>query len=82
MLLSKQTYAAAKIEPERPLIQMSDFNSLIALSQKHKVPIFALSDKQLGHVGTVLENTKKSMKRFFDIYSSGADLIIKILDNA
>lgn len=82
MLLSDKIYEAAGVQPTKPLMQMSDFNSLIALSQKHKVPIFALTDKQLEQTGVVLERTKKSMRKFHKIFSSGADRIIAIIDNA
>ena len=57
----------------RPLLQMPDFNSLIALSQKHKAPIFDLTDVQLERDGIVLEQTKESMRRFRKLYSEGAD---------
>jgi cellulose biosynthesis protein BcsQ len=82
MLLPAATYKIAGTKPNKPIIQMSDFNSLIALSQKHKSPIFALSDKQLEQTGVVLKRTKKSMHQFRELYSAGADRIIAIIDNA
>jgi len=82
MLLPDKTYKAAGVQPTKPLIQMSDFNSLIALSQKHKAPIFDLTDKQLEQRGVVLEITKESMRRFHEIFSVGADRIIAIIENA
>lgn len=81
MLLPDAVYDAADVKPNLPLIQMSDFNSLIALSQKHKTPIFGLSDAQLESTGIVLERTKKSMHQFRELYSEGADRIIKIIEN-
>ena len=78
MLLSNEAYASIRIPLGEPLLQMSDFNSLIALSQQHKAPIFALSDEQLGQTGVVLEITKKSMRRFRKLYSEGADRIIAL----
>jgi hypothetical protein len=57
---------------------MSDFNSLIALSQKHKVPVFALSDAQLGQTGVVLERTRKSMLQFHELFAGAADRIITL----
>jgi cellulose biosynthesis protein BcsQ len=78
MLLSNEAYASIGIPLGAPLLQMSDFNSLIALSQQHKAPIFALSDEQLGQTGVVLELTKKSMRRFRKLYSEGADRIIAL----
>ena len=66
----------------KPLLQMPDFNSLIALSQKHKAPIFELTDAQLECDGIVLEQTKESMHRFRELYSEGADRILMLVENA
>lgn len=82
MLLPDEVYKTAGVTPNLPLIQMSDFNSLIALSQKHKAPIFDLTDEQLELTGIVLDRTKKSMHQFYELYSEGADRIIKIIENA
>lgn len=82
MLLPERRYKAAGIQPNKPLLQLSDFNSLIALSQKHKAPIFNLTDKQLEQTGVVLARTKKSMNQFYTLFSDGADRIISIVDNA
>ena len=65
-----------------PLLQMPDFNSLIALSQKHQAPIFALTDAQLEREGIVLDTTRESMKQFQRLYSEGADRIMKMVENA
>ncbi len=82
MLLHEDSYGDANMILGEPVIQMSDFNGLIALSQKHKVPVFSLTDEQLETTGIVLERTKKSMSTFFDLYSNGADKILKITENA
>lgn len=47
MALKDAAYATCGIEPGAPILQMSDFNGLIALSQKHQAPVFALTDEQL-----------------------------------
>ena len=62
----------------RPLLQMSDFNSLIALSQEYKAPVFDLTDAQIGRTGSVLENTKESMLKFRELFAAGADRIIAL----
>lgn len=82
MLLPDANYTNANITLGEPIIQMSDFNSLIALSQKHKAPIFSLTDAQLEVTGIVLENQKKSMHQFKKLYSDGADKIIHLAENA
>ena len=65
----------------QPLLQVSDFNSLIALSQKHKVPVFDLTDDQIGQAGVILGNTKASMERFQGLFSDGAEQIITLTEN-
>ena len=65
----------------KPILQMSDFNSLIALSQKHKVPIFDLTDAQLGYGGVVLEQAKEPMLQFRKLYSEGAARIMTLVEN-
>ncbi|MFZ0406569.1 MAG: AAA family ATPase [Cyanobium sp.] len=82
MLLPEEAYTQIGSSAEQPLLQMSDFNSLIALSQKHKVPVFALSDAQLEQTGIVLDRTKDSMQKFRGLYSDGADRIISLTDYA
>lgn len=79
MLMPEGAYASVGVPLGKPLLQMSDFNSLIALSQKHKVPIFALSDTQLEQTGIVLDRTKKSMHQFRGLFSDAADKIIELI---
>lgn len=78
MMLPKKTYESAEVIPQEPLLQMSDFNGLIALSQKHKAPVFDLTDKQLEQTGIVLARTKKSMKHFRELFSAGAEKVITL----
>ena len=66
----------------QPLLQLSDFNTLIALSQEHKAPVFDLSDYQLEKSGIVLEKMKESMKSFRVLFADGADRIITLTENA
>jgi cellulose biosynthesis protein BcsQ len=82
MLLPRAVYDAAGFAPEKPLLQMSEFNSLIAKSQDYQVPIFALTDAQLEQVGIVLAQTKASMRRFEELFSAAADRVITIVDYA
>ena len=66
----------------QPLLQLSNFNSLIARSQKHKAPVFDLTDDQLEQEGIVLENTKKSMADFRALFCDGANRMIILTENA
>ena len=77
-MLPAEAYIRAGFEPSRAILQMSDFNSLIARSQEYQVPIFELSDLQLRQVGSVLENTKESMDRFKGLFEETARRVITI----
>lgn len=82
MLLEESVYKAAGCSLGSPLLQMSDFNSLIAKSQEHKAPVFELTDKQLDQTGIVLDTTKTSMNRFRELFSEAADKINLLVENA
>lgn len=64
--------------PEEPynIINISDFNGLIAQSQKYNVPIFALTAEQIEQVGKVLENSKNSRDEFHRTFTQLADTVI------
>ncbi|WP_018416155.1 ParA family protein [Teredinibacter turnerae] len=51
------------------LANIADFNSLIAQSQSHNVPIFSLSDDQIDQVGVVRDNMKESRDNFRRVFS-------------
>jgi len=55
------------------LANVADFNSLIAQSQKHNVPIFALTDEQIEQSGVILDNMKISRDNFRKVFSVLAD---------
>lgn len=78
MLLPASCYESAGVKPEEPLLQMPDFNGLIARSQEHQVPIFELTKAQLDQVGIVLEASQRSMAKFEELISDAADLIVKL----
>jgi cellulose biosynthesis protein BcsQ len=63
-------------DPWVPLFEVPDFNSLIALSQEHQTPIYALTQTQTGQTGAVWAQTKKSMNAFKRSFSECADKII------
>lgn len=66
----------------QPILQLSDFNSLIACSQEHQAPVFNLTDAQLKTTGIALDNQKESMNKFRTLFSDGADRIITLTENA
>ncbi len=62
------------------LANVADFNSLIAQSQKHNIPIFALSDSQIEQSGVILENMKESRDNFRAVFSTLASEINDLTD--
>ena len=66
----------------QPILQLSDFKSLIACSQEHQAPVFNLTDVQLKTTGIALDNQKESMNKFRSLFSDGADRIITLTENA
>ncbi len=80
MMLEMKVYEAAGIEPSQPMLQMPDFNSLIAKSQEHQVPIYDLTPEQLEQAGTVLSVTQKSQKEFERLFSEAGDKVIAAID--
>ena len=63
-------------DPWIPLLEVADFNSLIALSQEFQVPVYALTQKQTGQAGAVWEQTVESMKQFGDAFFACADKVV------
>lgn len=82
MLLPDTAYAAAGMSAGDPIMQLSEFNGLIAQSQKHNAPVFMLTDAELEQTGIVLERTKKSMEQFRLLFDQAADRVITLIENA
>lgn len=70
--------ARVGINPWQPLMEVADFNSLIAFSQEHQVPVFALEQKHSDQSGAVWERTEKSMALFRQAFSDCADRLIAL----
>lgn len=60
------------------LASISNFNSLIAKSQKYQVPIFALSDEQLELNGEPLKRTQDSRDMFDNLFNNLVDHIVAL----
>ena len=78
MLIASERYAPLKIEEDRCLAEISDFNSLIAKSQDAQTPVFALSDEQIELTGVVLERTKKSREMFKTIFTRLSEIVVEL----
>jgi cellulose biosynthesis protein BcsQ len=80
MLLSEEKYKLINnaLMDNYCMVQIPDFNTLIATSQEHKTPVFALKDSMFGHVGAVLKQDQAKRKEFDLVFKQLAERIIKI----
>jgi len=75
VISEKQFNSAQPADTPYNLINIADFNSLIAQSQKHNVPIFALTDAQIEQAGVILKTMKESRDRFGECFNTLATSI-------
>lgn len=74
MLLGEQCYRESNVSGYC-LAEVADFNSLIAKSQDHQTPIFALTPSQLEVSGSVLANQQASVQRFREVFQQLGDRV-------
>ena len=67
MTLPENVYGECGVEG-LCLARISDFNSLIAKSQEHQTPVYALTPVQIGQGGSVLSTTIDSRDNFKEIF--------------
>ena len=73
LLDTAQFKAKAGFDAWEPLMTVADFNSLIAYSQEHQRPVYALTPEILNQKGAVWDQTKQSMEVFEKAFSDCAD---------
>lgn len=80
----EQDVFEANVSGDEPynLANISDFNSLIAQSQKHNVPVFALTEDQIEQGGTILDNMAESRDGFRDTFEQLAIDVHNITEEA
>lgn len=77
-LLTSQAYESAEASLDKFLLEVPDFNSLIAVSQVISKPVFALQQQDIGSSGVVFETQDRSIQDFDETYSTGAKKIISL----
>ncbi len=65
-------------ESWHPIMEVADFNSIIALSQEHQVPVYALTAGQVDQQGAVWKQTKKSMDVFYTAFEAFAEKVFAL----
>jgi len=80
MMLDSEKYKAISdtFEEHFCLTQIPDFNTLIATSQEHRTPVFALQDDMFGHAGAVLKQDQAKRAEFNNIFETLAQNIITL----
>ena len=75
MVLDEAAYQEAGVEDGHRLALVSDFHSLVAKSQTHQTPVFALTNEQLEAGGDVLENYEDMRLRFDTSFGEMAERV-------
>lgn len=69
----------AGIQPWNPIMEVADFNSLIALSQEHQMPVYALTPAIVGK-GAVWDQAKANMDTFYKGFEDCAKKVIALTE--
>lgn len=69
----------ASLEPWEPIMEVADFNSLIALSQEHQVPVYALTPEIVGK-GAVWAQAHENMEMFKKGFETCANRVIALTE--
>jgi cellulose biosynthesis protein BcsQ len=76
LILPEKNYRNQNIDKTFCLTKISNFNSLIALSQEYRTPIYDLTPEQLRQTGKVLKNNQAKQEEFRNTFSDLANKII------
>lgn len=79
MLAGSRKYRNADIDLDEFLMEIPDFNSLIAFAQNLQKPVFALDKNDIQARGTVADVQLANRNHFDEIYNDGAERIAKFL---
>ena len=65
------------MDPWTPIMEVADFNSLIALSQEHQTPVYALTPEIVGK-GAVWDQAKANMDNFEKSFRECAERVVAL----
>lgn len=80
MIVSDEEFRASGA-PDTPynLTNIADFNSLIAQSQAHNTPVFALTDAQIERIGVILDTMRASRDNFLGVFNQLATTVARLV---
>lgn len=61
------------------LAEISEFGALIQKSHEHSVPVFSLSNSQIGNTGPIFDQLEGNRRRFNEIFTSISEIIMEFL---
>ncbi|WP_313437953.1 hypothetical protein, partial [Novosphingobium sp.] len=79
LLMDNDTYENAQAPLSEFLIEVPDFNSLIAISQSLSKPVFELTRDDIMNSGSVAKNQVESAEKFHQIYTEAAGKILSMI---
>jgi MinD superfamily P-loop ATPase len=62
------------------LAEISEFGALLQKANDHNVPVIALTNKQIGTTGPVLETMSGNRKLFYDIFIKIANIVLELVN--
>lgn len=81
LMLDSQAYIRAGIVAETIImVQIPDFNSLVALSQDCQKPVFAIEAADTGQSGVVLEGTLRNREQFNALFDQLVDQVLNLTE--
>jgi cellulose biosynthesis protein BcsQ len=79
LVFEPDRYHAAGVDPDSLImVQIPDFNSLVALSQDCQKPVFAIQAADTGQSGVVLKGTLRSRDQFDALFDRLADQVLSL----
>ena len=79
LLMEQERYASANvIYDSMIMVQIPDFNSLVALSQKCQKPVFALNEDDTGQSGVVQEGMLRNRDQFDSLFDQLANQVLAL----
>jgi cellulose biosynthesis protein BcsQ len=77
LLVPGEYRAKVGLDPWTPIMEVADFNSLIALSQEYQIPVYDLTPDIVGK-GAVWDQAKESMDNFKGAFLTCAERILAL----
>lgn len=79
-LIDVQKFATLNLNPCAPIMEVADFNSLIAISQEHQVPVYEVTKEQAAQAGAVWDQTQRSQQTFREAFFGCAQRVFQLTE--